>query len=217
MSKHENEAMNAKQVATNERSAIARLDRATEDKLYARFHDYFLAAERGRAWNLWTDTPWEQVVSPPPSELTVRVLEAYRDELMLPDYSAKALQILRASRGRAWFLTRWAYEEGKHLLALHEWLLRSKAYTDDQLRVMADGLLGTFAWEPLDEEPVAVLHEMQTWEQHEIERTTTLLSLAKDAGDNALTAILMRTLADEKAHEAFLREVLEVIENTDSA
>jgi acyl-[acyl-carrier-protein] desaturase len=214
MSKHENEFMNAKQVATNEKSAAARMARPMEDKVYALFRAYFQTAERTRQWNVWTAVDWEQAASSAPPELREKVLEAYREALFLPDYSAHALQILRASRGRAWFLTRWSYEEGKHVLALHEWLLRTGGLPDETLRQYADDLLRTYAWTPPFDSPIAVLCEMYLWEKREASRTALLLSLAENANDGCLAQVLGFVLADDEAHSAFLFDVLRLINET---
>ncbi len=217
MSKHENEFMNAKQVATNEKSAAARMARTIEDQIYARFRAYFQTAERTRQWNVWTTVDWEQAAPSASPELRDKVLESYREALFLPDYSAHALQILRASRGRAWFLTRWSYEEGKHVLALHEWLLRTGGLPDDTLRAYADDLLRTYAWTPPFDSPVAVLSEMYLWEKREASRTALLLSFAEDANDQCLTQILGYVLADDEAHSAFLFDILRLITQTHSS
>ena len=39
-------------------------------------------------------------------------------ELFLPDYITKFLEVNKNSRGGAWFLANWGYEELKHSLAL---------------------------------------------------------------------------------------------------
>jgi acyl-[acyl-carrier-protein] desaturase len=201
----------AKQVATTDTSAAARLDRPTEDKLYRLYRDYFERADAERNWNLWSDIPWDAIRTDPPAELVAAVLEAYRDDLLLPDYSAKALHILRSSRGRAWFLTRWSYEEGRHLLALNEWLVRSGAYTDDDLRRMSDDLLGKYGWEPVFPDAPAVFVDALLWELRQIEQSRALARQAEVAGDAALGDLMKRVLADETAHRDFFRAALVTI------
>lgn len=204
----------AKQNATNERSAAARLDRPTEDALYAHYREFFQVAEMERRWNLWEDFAWDTVSTSPSQELVDAVTRAYHEELFLPDYSVSALSALRASRGRVWFVTRWAYEEGKHLLALTEWLQRSGAYTNDDLRAQSDALLREFAWEPPYLDGIAVFADALLWELKERERYRALRRLAEAAGEGVLAAVCARIQSDEEAHRDFLRRSLAIIAAT---
>jgi acyl-[acyl-carrier-protein] desaturase len=211
---HDNYDTTAKQNATNEKSAAARMDRATEDRLYKLFREFFQKAENERRWNLWNDFDWEAVPANPSPSLVEAVTRAYHDELFLPDYSARALYHLRSSRGRAWFLTRWTYEEGKHLLVLAEWLIRSGAYTSDQLRAQSDDLLLRFTWEPPYDDAPAVLADFLLWELKERDRYRALRKLTEAEGDTILAAVLAEILKDEEAHRAFLHQSLSIIGET---
>ena len=201
----------AKQIATNPLSVAARLDRPTEDALYRCFKEFFREAEEGRRWNLWGDVNWEAVGENPPLPLVAAMLDAYREFLFLPDYSARVLHLLRASRGRAWFLTRWSYEEGKHLLVLAEWLMRCGAYSSDELRIISDAHLLTYQWEPPHDDGIALFADGFVWETRAIERFTALRQSAEDAGDIPLTTALDFVLRDETAHRDFYREVIGII------
>jgi acyl-[acyl-carrier-protein] desaturase len=211
---YDNYDTTAKQNATNEKSAAARMDRATEDRLYKVFRDFFQKAEDYRRWNLWSDFDWDAVPTNPSPALVQAVTRAYHDELFLPDYSARALYHLRSSRGRAWFLTRWTYEEGKHLLVLSEWLMRCGAYTNDQLRAQSDDLLLHFAWEPPYEDAPAVLADFLLWELKERDRYRSLRKLAEAEGDTVLVSVLAYILRDEDAHRDYLIQSLAVIAET---
>lgn len=211
MSVHEKPELNLKQVATNEMSAAARLDRPAEDPLYRLYRSYFQTAEETRRWNLWEDIPWDQVRTDPPSELVEAVLAVYREDVFLPDYSARALHVLRSSRGRAWFLTRWSYEEGKHLLALTEWLIKSGARTDAELKQLSNGLLAQYTWEPPFNDGAAVFADSLLWELRELEQGRALRLQAQKAEDPALVAVLDYILADEEAHLDFFRAALSII------
>ena len=126
MSKHENEHVNARQNATNPASSAMRLDRETERELYALYKDYCRTAEEEGRDALWRDPiPTEGIGGATPA-LAEAALAAYRQDVYLPDYGAATLRRLRASRGRAWFWTRWSYEESRQLLALHEWLIAAR-------------------------------------------------------------------------------------------
>lgn len=201
----------ARQIGTTEQSAAARLDRETEDKLYRLYRDFFAEAEDKRNWNLWEDFPWAETPKNPTPELVDAVMAAYREGLFIPDYSSVALRSLRASRGRAWFLTRWSYEEAKHLMALTEWFIRAGAYTDEELKAIGDELLNTYRWEPAYPDAAAIFVDSMLWERREIGRFSELKTKAEAAGDGVLGAVLDRILTDERAHEGFLKSALNLI------
>lgn len=211
MPSHENETMNLKQVATTEKSASARLDEATEERLLRLFRDFFQKAEDTRRWNLWSDIAWDAVSTSPPRELAESVLAAYREDLFMPDYSAAALHYLRASRGRAWFLARWSYEEGKHLLALGEWLTRSGTLADSDLRDLSNALLSSYEWQPAYTDAPFVFADALLWEMQEIERFRTMRKAAEDSHDTALLEVTRHILADEEAHRDFFRFALAIV------
>ncbi len=190
----------------------AMLDRATEDALFGKYAEFFRVAERERRWNLWNDVPWEAANSTASETLTEAVLEAYTHELYLPDYVSVTLHALRSSRGRAWFVTRWAYEEGKHLLALTEWLLRTGKRTDQELEEFSEGLLARTEWMPTISDPVPLMVQTLAREREEIKRYRALRAAAEAEGDSALTLVCDRFLIDEEAHYAFVRDALRVIQ-----
>lgn len=190
---------------------LAMLDRATEDTLYARFRDFFLTAEEGRRWNLWQDVPWEAVNPAVSADLIEAALAAYGAEAFLPDQCGKTLHMLRSSRGRAWFVTRWSYEEGKHLIALGEWLVRSGQRTDEQVKEYADALLGETEWQPAIPEPVPLMVETLLREYDEAERYHELRAHAEREKDGALVTICGQLLSDEGNHAAFFRDALLII------
>ena len=206
----ENVDITRRHAATSERSAIARLDTATENRLYALYRDYFHKAEETRNWNLWDIIPWDSVLTEPPTSLTDAVLTVYRDGVLLPDFSARALHILRSSRGRAWFLTRWSYEEVKCHLALREWLIRA-GVDDNDLKTLSDEIMTAFRWQPPQDKPLTVMADALLWELRQIEQTRSLFQEAKAAGDGALTDVATRILTDHEMHRDFFRAALVII------
>jgi acyl-[acyl-carrier-protein] desaturase len=190
---------------------MAMLDRATEDALYAHFTAFFRRAEEERRWNLWNDVPWDQVNPAASAPLTEAVEAAYAEELFLPDYAARMIRLLRSSRGRVWFLTRWTYEEGKHILALGEWLVRAGKRSDDALKELADRLLAEGEWKPAFPDPLSAIAQAMGRERGEIERYRGLLARATAEGDGALVSVLKQMLADEEEHLAFFRDALQLI------
>lgn len=196
---------------------VAMLDRATEDALYEKFAAFFRVAEEERAWNLWTEVPWEQTANPPSAALTEAVEAAYADELFLPDYAEQMLSLVRSSRGRAWFMTRWTYEEGKHILALGEWLMRSGQRSDAALKAFSDDLLAGGRWTLPFTDPSAAMVYALVREQEEIERYRALRSAAEAENDGALGILLRHILSDEQAHRDFLRDALRTIQGSQPA
>ncbi|MDX1932954.1 MAG: ferritin-like domain-containing protein [Capsulimonadales bacterium] len=211
MSTNETYDITTRQMGTTRQSAAAMLDPETESRLYQLYRQFFRDSEDRRNWNLWTDIPWDSVVPEPPTALATAVFDLYRADLFLPDYSARSLHLLRASRGRAWFWTRWSYEEGKHLLVWIEWMVRSGVHNDDYLREYAAEQLTAHRWEPPVEDAPGIFWDMLLRETREIERITAAQTLARESGDAALTDALEKILTDEYAHRDFLRDALKII------
>jgi hypothetical protein len=209
VSKHENEALNQRQNATSELSAAMRLDRETERELYVLYRNYFRLAETGGRDALWRELEAGAPGPEPSRELADTILSAYRQDLFLPDFLSTALVRLRASRGRAWFWTRWSYEESRHLLGLHEWLIARNVASASELDALSEGLLGRQRWMPASDDAVYLFADALLWELSEIERGEELLTLA--GGDEPLVKLLTATLADERAQCAFFRDALNLI------
>jgi acyl-[acyl-carrier-protein] desaturase len=107
-------------------------------EFYRLYRDFFDRAERKRRWTVADDIPWESV-NPKLDPSVADVVESFCTvEMYLPDYISKALPLIRANRGWAWFHANWGYEESKHSLALSDWLLKSKARTPEQLYDLED-------------------------------------------------------------------------------
>jgi acyl-[acyl-carrier-protein] desaturase len=65
------------------------------------YRDFFDRAEKKRRWSLRDDVPWDQV-NRSMSPAVADVVEAFcAVKLFLPDYIAKALPLIRGSRGWA--------------------------------------------------------------------------------------------------------------------
>lgn len=190
---------------------------AIEGALYDHFTAFFRQAEENRRWDLWNDVPWDAANPNLSDDLTEAVEAAYAEELFLPDWSAQLIRLLRGSRGRAWFLTRWSYEEGKHLLALREWLLRSGKRDDEVLKGFSDRLLSEGQWRLPHREPITAMVQALVREHAEIERYRALLACTEAEGDAALAAVLRQFLRDEQAHQAFFRDALLLIREHDAA
>jgi acyl-[acyl-carrier-protein] desaturase len=181
-----------------------------EDKFFELYLEFFKLAEDRRRWNIWKDIPWEQV-NPDSSPLVADVVEAFSAvEMFLPDYTAKILQMIRKSRGRAWFQANWGYEESKHSLALAEWLVRSGKRTEEGMRAYENSLLDNAEWQlPFDHPRQMIIYtmiqELATWLNY-----WNLKAVVEKEGDGALARALHLISADEKTHYNFFRKGVKV-------
>src|ERR1700759_2523754 len=117
-----------------------------ENQFYDLYRQFFRKAEDDRRWNVEKDIPWDKA-NPQVTDNIALIVESFMAvELFLPDYTSKILQLIRQSRGRAWFQANWGYEESKHSLALEEWLLHSGKRTKAEVDAFADAVLNN-EWE----------------------------------------------------------------------
>src|SRR5579863_10664047 len=112
-----------------------------ENRFYELYLDFFNRAEVERRSNIQKDIPWDQS-NPKTSDEIALIVESFMAvELYLPDYTSKILELVRKSRGRAWFQANWGYEESKHSLVLEEWLLASGKRSKKELNGFIDQVL----------------------------------------------------------------------------
>lgn len=208
---HEDDELNARQNATTERSAAAMLDKETERTLYTLYKDHFARADAERLWNPWGSLDWTVETPTPSAALVDAVLALWRDATLLPDYAALNQNLLRASRGRAWFWTHWSYEESKHLVALQEWLTRKGGWSEEALATAADDLLARYRWEPPCDEATCVCVDALLYELHQLERLEALVAQATDEGETTLATLAGYLIADDQAQRDYLGEALRVI------
>jgi hypothetical protein len=192
-----------------ENPGLAMLDAATERELYALYRNYFRDGEQNRTWNLWNDIAWDAPT--PTGDLIAQVWAAYAEAAFLPDYAANALRILRGSRGRAWFVTRWSYEEGKRLLGLSEWLQKAGEIPDADLRDATDTLLDGQRFLPYYEEPLYVMLDMMLWEQRHRTQRLSLMEQARAEKQAPLLQLLDFLERDDAAQQEFLKSSLRII------
>jgi acyl-[acyl-carrier-protein] desaturase len=191
--------------------AAARLDNETEAELYSLYRAYFADAE-ARQWNVWDAIPWEASYTTDASEPLVQaVLDCYSAELFLPDYMTTLLKHTRASRGRTWYVTHWCYEEGKHLLALGEWLTRRGLFTDEELQNRGAEVMGQNRWQAVSTDAVALFVDAILYETQEEARYRELRRIAEAEHDTALVALSDRILGDEGTQKRFFAQSLAII------
>ena len=176
-----------------------------EEIFYQNYVKYFRNAEEKRRWSISRDIPWDKTSSDS-SELTAQIVESFAAvEMFLPDYTHKIMQMIRQSRGRAWFQANWGYEESKHSMVLEEWLLRSGKRTEDEVRDFEAQLLGA-EWQLPFETPRQMIIYTMIQELATGLNYTNLRRRAESEGDEALARTLRWVSSDESAHYNFFRK-----------
>jgi acyl-[acyl-carrier-protein] desaturase len=184
-------------------------DSALRIVLYRLYRDFFDRAEKKRRWSLQDDIPWDQCNRSLAPAIADVVESFCTIEMYLPDYIAKALPLIRANRGWAWFHANWGYEESKHSLALNDWLLRSGHRTDEQMADL-EGQVFDHEWNlPQDNAAgmlvYAMAQELATWVHYRNLRER----VREHGGDPALSRLLELIAIDERSHHAFYRRVVQ--------
>ena len=186
-------------------SRIKSVTAQIEDIFFENYLKYFKNAEAKRRWSIYHDIPWDKA-SNDSSDLTADIVQSFSAvEMFLPDYTSKIMELVRRSRGRAWFQSNWGYEESKHSMVLEEWLLRSGKRTEEQIKEFERTLLGA-EWElPFDHPRQMIIYTM-IQELATGLNYTNLRRRAEEEGDGALTGLLKWVSADEQAHYNFFRK-----------
>lgn len=177
-----------------------------EELFFENYLKFFQRAEEKRRWNIERDIPWDKV-NPEASCLTATIVQFFSAvEMYLPDYTSKMMQMIRQSRGRAWFHANWGYEESKHSIVLEDWLLRSGKRTEEQIRDFEQTLMMGEEWElPFDHPRQMIIYTM-IQELATGLNYTNLRRRAEREGDLALAGLLRWVAADESAHYNFYRK-----------
>ncbi len=176
-----------------------------EDIFFENYLKFFKLAEEKRRWSIDHDIPWDKV-NPDTSDLTAHIVQSFSAvEMYLPDYTSRIMELIRRSRGRAWFQANWGYEESKHSMVLEEWLLRSGKRTEEQVKQFVRALLGEEWKLPFDNPRQMIIYTMI----QELATRLNYLNLrerARQEGDQALFRLLGWVAADESAHFHFFRQ-----------
>ena len=178
-----------------------------EEFFYAELLKYLKLAEEKRRWNVFKDIPWERA-NPDSEDTLAHCVETFcAVEMYLPDFTAKLLHMIRASRGRSWFHVNWGYEESKHSLALEAWLLASGHRTEEQRDEFQNQLLN-FEWElPFDHPRQMVCYTM-IQELATFHNYRRLEKIAARNHDLALVTALRLISVDERVHYNFYRNTV---------
>jgi acyl-[acyl-carrier-protein] desaturase len=176
-----------------------------ENRFYELYLDFFNRAEAERRWNVQKDIPWDQCNPKVTDEIALIVESFCAVELFLPDYTSKILDLVRQSRGRAWFQANWGYEESKHSLVLEQWLVCSGKRTQKEIHDFADQVLER-KWEL----PFSTPRQMMIYTTFQELSTglnyKNLRRRAIEQKDQALATALSFVARDESAHYQFFQD-----------
>ena len=169
-------------------------------RLYRRFFDQ---AERRRRWSIEKDIPWMQCNSNLDPVIADVVESFCAVELYLPDYLVHAMPWPRPSRASTWFYANWGYEESKHSLALHDWLLKSGLRSEERMADL-EGEIFRHPWQLPHDNVVAMLAYAMVQERATALNYRNLRRRTQErGGDPALEKLLMLLAVDEQTHHNF--------------
>jgi acyl-[acyl-carrier-protein] desaturase len=180
------------------------------DRVYRTYLDFLETAEKKRRWNIFDDIPWDAFNTLKATETNAQCVEIFcAEELYLPDYSSKGIELVRAQFGMAWFQACWAFEESRHGLAFREYLSRSGLRSKVEVDALESGIC-TATWKLPYETPrqmvcYAALQEGATYIAYKIQKDK-----ARAAGDPVLEAMFHLIGRDEAAHGGFYRAIIEL-------
>jgi acyl-[acyl-carrier-protein] desaturase len=185
------------------------------DGIYREYLDFLETAEKKRRWNIFDDVPWDLLDSAKILERNAQSIEIFcSEELYVPDYSAKGLELVRPSFGMAWFQICWAAEEARHGLVFREYLTRSGLRSHDEFAALEAEIFAQ-EWKlplstPRQMACYGALQEGATYIAYKAQRER-----ARAAADPVLATIFHLVGRDEAAHGGFYRAVvgLELLED----
>ncbi|HTU22462.1 MAG TPA: acyl-ACP desaturase [Gemmataceae bacterium] len=178
-------------------------DAALEPALWQLYRHFFDQAERRRRWSIERDIPWNECNRG--LDLVIAdVVESFcAVELYLPDYLVHAMPWSRPSRARTWFYANWGYEESKHSLALHDWLLKSGMRSEERMADL-EGQIYLHPWQLPHDNVVAMLTYAMVQERATSLNYRNLRRRVRErGGDPALERLLRLLAVDEQTHYSF--------------
>lgn len=176
-------------------------------EIYEIFRGFFNLAEKKRRWSLEDDIPWDKCSKTLNPAIADLVESFCAVELFLPDYLASMLPGLRTSRGAAWFMCNWGYEESKHSLALGDWLLKSGMRSDEQFEDV-QRMCVKHEWTPPMDSPLGMACYTTAQELATAISYRNLASHFTAQDDPALHRLLELITIDERAHFGFYRKMV---------
>lgn len=180
------------------------------DQVYRTYLDFLETAEKKRRWSIFDDVPWDRLDGAKSTEGSAQCVEIFcAEELYVPDYSSKGLELVRSRFGIAWFQTCWAFEESKHGLVFREYLTRSGLRSEAEVEALEASVFAK-AWKLPFETPrqmacYGALQEGVTYVAYKLQKDK-----ARCASDRVLEAIFHLVGRDEAAHAGFYRAIVEL-------
>src|SRR5208282_5546720 len=180
------------------------------EQVYRIYLEFLETAENKRRWNIFNDIPWEKLDAGKASaEVGDRVEIFCTEELYVPDYSSRGLDLSRSMFGMAWFQTCWAFEESRHGLVFREYLTRSGLRSPAQFEAL-EAVTFAKAWSL----PFKTVRQMACYGALQEAATYIAYKAQKEkarcAGDAVLEAIFHYVGRDEVAHGGFYRAMIEL-------
>jgi acyl-[acyl-carrier-protein] desaturase len=187
------------------------------ERVYRTYLDFLETAEKKRHWSIFDDVPWDALDSAKSTEANARCVEIFcAEELYVPDYSSKGLELVRSRFGIAWFQTCWAFEESRHGLVFREYLTRSGLRSQAEVEA-----LETSVFEKTWQLPFHTPRQMACYGALQEGATYIAYKQQKDkarcASDSVLEAIFHLVGRDEAAHGGFYRALIEAELSEDRA
>ncbi len=182
----------------------------TRQQVYRIYLDFLETAENKRHWSIFNDLPWDHLDVNKATDKVRDCIELFcAEELYVPDYSAKGMELSRAMFGKAWFQIRWAFEESMHGLAFREYLTRSGLRSEAEFESL-EATVFAGKWElPFHTSRrmacYGALQEGATYTAYNQQR-----NLARNADDPLLEAIFFNVGRDEAAHAGFYRAMIQL-------
>jgi acyl-[acyl-carrier-protein] desaturase len=182
----------------------------TREQVYRIYRDFLETAENKRHWSIFNDLPWDHLEVHKATDRVANCVELFcAEELYVPDYSSKGMELSRSMFGTAWFQIRWAFEESKHGLAFREYLTRSGLRSEAEFETL-EATVFAGKWElPFHTSRqmacYGALQEGATYTAYNQQR-----NLARGAGDTLLESIFFHVGRDEAAHAGFYRAMIQI-------
>ncbi len=182
----------------------------TREQVYRIYLDFLETAENKRHWSIFNDLPWDLLDVDKATDRVGQCIELFcAEELYVPDYSSKGMELSRSGFGTAWFQIRWAFEESQHGLAFREYLTRSGLRSQAEFETL-EATVFAGKWElPFHTSRqmacYGALQEGATYTAYNQQR-----NLARIAGDTLLEAIFFNVGRDEAAHAGFYRAMIQI-------
>jgi acyl-[acyl-carrier-protein] desaturase len=177
---------------------------------YRVYLDFLETAEKKRRWNIFDDIPWDALDAAKSTEGSAECVEIYcAEELYVPDYAAKGLELTRSRFGVAWFQACWAFEESRHGLVFREYLTRSGMRTEAEVEALEASVFAK-SWKL----PFETTRKMACYGALQEGATYVAYKLQRDkahcAGNSVLEAMFHLVGRDEAAHGGFYRALIEL-------